>query len=121
MTEEGAPQRGLFRRSSERSICRDEAKQGGGLKGGLGAFRQRGWLRLECRKFENPHPLLPSQQAYVLDADGRARLEGLERKLADEQPSAKVRRAGKWLGLKVRDVVFMAFGALLLELLKRLL
>lgn len=60
-------------------------------------------------------------EADVGKLDGRARLGELERKLADEQPSAKVRRAGKWLGLKVRDVVFMAFGALLLELLKRLL
>ena len=121
MTEEERHQLALFRRISKRHIFLYEANKEEGLKGDLEAYRQRGWLRLEYRKFENPHPLLPSQQAYVLDADGRARLEGLERKLADEQPSAKVRRAGKWLGLKVRDVVFMAFGALLLELLKRLL
>ena len=118
MTEEERHQLALFRRISKRHIFLYEANKEEGLKGDLEAYRQRGWLRLEYRKFENPHPLLPSQQAYVLDADGRARLEGLERKLADEQPSAKVRRAGKWLGLKLRDLVFAALGAIVTKLIE---
>ncbi len=121
MTEEEKHQLALFQRISKRHIFLHEANKDEGLKGDLEAYRKRGWLRLECRKFENPHPLLPSQQAYVLDAAGRTRLEELEALLLDERPSARVRRAGKWLCLKVRDVVFMALGALLLELLKRLL
>lgn len=49
---------------------------------------------------------------------GRARLGELERKLADEKPSAKVRRAGKWLGLKLRDLVFAALGAIVTKLIE---
>lgn len=118
MTEEERHQLALFRRISKRHIFLYEANKEEGLKGDLEAYRQRGWLRLEYRKFENPHPLLPSQQAYVLDADGRARLGKLERKLADEQPSAKVRRAGKWLGLKLRDLVFAVLGAIVTKLIE---
>ena len=112
MTEEERHQLALFRRISKRHLFLYEANKEEGLKGDLEAYRRRGWLRLEHRRFENPPPLLPSQQAYVLDADGRARLEGLERKLADEQPSAKERRAGKWLGLKLRDLGFCPLGAI---------
>ena len=114
MTEEERHQLALFRRISKRHIFLYEANKEEGLKGDLEAYRQRGWLRLEYRKFENPHPLLPSQQAYVLDADGRARLEGLERKLADEQPSAKVRRTGVFLASKLWELLLASIGSGLL-------
>lgn len=57
-------------------------------------------------------------EADVGKLDGRARLGELERKLADEQPSAKVRQAGKWLGLKLRDLVFAALGAIVTKLIE---
>lgn len=121
MTEEEKHQLALFRRISKRHIFLYEANKEEGLKGDLEAYRKRGWLRLECRKFENPHPLLPSQQAYVLDADGRARLEELEALLLDEQPSAKVRRAGRWLGLTLREWLIGFGGALLSKLADKLI
>lgn len=57
-------------------------------------------------------------EADVGKLDGRARLGELERKLADEQPSAKVRRARKWLGLKLRDLIFAALGAIVTKLIE---
>ncbi len=121
MTEEEKACLALLRTVHEGPIFVYKANQSPSLRAELDSYVEKGYLRLETRHLKECSIFCERQQVYVLDLDGRARLEELEALLLDERPSAKVRRAGKWICLKVRDVVFMALGALLLELLKRLL
>lgn len=53
-------------------------------------------------------------EADVGKLDGRARLGELERKLADEQPSAKVRRTGVFLASKLWELLLASIGSGLL-------
>lgn len=91
MTETEKTCLALLRTVHEGPIFVYKANQSPSLRAELDSYVEKGYLRLETRHLKECSIFCERQQVYVLDLDGRAKLEELEAKLALESPLAKAK------------------------------
>lgn len=83
---------------------------------------QRGWIELsEGGVVYGPGGVPCVLLILGLTAEGHAALDAAAAEAEARTPKAKAKRVGLFIGIKLRDLFFMAVGAILLELIERLL
>lgn len=82
---------------------------------------QRGWIGRTPTSAPYANGGIAYIAVFELTSEGYAALDALRKEREDTRPVAKVKRAGLWFGLQIRDLVTLALGGLITEAIRMLL